>query len=240
MQTVREAGHPNQNPVESLGVKPLKTGAEQLMNRTGADPKAWPWAHKYIADINNRCATPIHGWKTPISVRHGYTPDISAFLQFQFWERVYFKVDEQHPNSKEAAGYWMGVSDTVGDALTYHIWSDKTKKVIQRSAVRSADPNRGGIPNLRVQFDEDIEEKNDPELVEPTNLLDDHNLLCPPPPKASKGPRTNKHKVRWHDAQEAPPDDFGFHDAQETSDEEEVEKLDQSHPSRRKKLQQSC
>jgi len=48
-------------------------------------------------------------WKTPISVRHGYTPDISAFLQFQFWERVYFKVDEQHPESKEAPGYWMGL-----------------------------------------------------------------------------------------------------------------------------------
>jgi len=66
-------------------------------------------------------------WKTPISVRHGYTPDISAFIQFQFWERVYFKVDEQHPESKEAPGYWMGVSYTVGDALMHDIRSDDTK-----------------------------------------------------------------------------------------------------------------
>ena len=52
------------------------------MNRTGAASGAWPWAHKYIASVNNVCATPVHGWKTPISVQHGYTPDVSAFLQF--------------------------------------------------------------------------------------------------------------------------------------------------------------
>ena len=77
-----EPGHPNENPAEALGVNPLKKGVEQLMNRTGADSGAWPWAYKYIAQINNICATPVPGWKTPISVWHGYTPDISAYLQF--------------------------------------------------------------------------------------------------------------------------------------------------------------
>ena len=66
--TWAEPGHPNQNLVEALGVKVLKSGIEQLMNRTGADDGAWPWALKYIADINNHCTSPIHGWKTPISV----------------------------------------------------------------------------------------------------------------------------------------------------------------------------
>ena len=211
--TFSEAGHPNQNPAEALGVKPLKQGAEQLMNRTGAADGAWPWAHKYIASVNNHCATPVHGWKTPISVRHGYTPDVSAFLQFQFWEKVYFKVNDQHPDSKEAPGYWMGVSDTVGDAFTYDIWSDKTKKVIQRSAVRSADPNRGGTPNLRVEFHEDLVGKEKPEIVEPSNILDDPLLMCPPT-AIKKGTRTNKHKVKWHDTLEPPHEDLSsFHDA---------------------------
>ena len=246
--TWSEQGHPNQNPAEALGVKPLKTGTEQLMNRTGAPPGAWPWAQKYIADINNHCATPFHGWRTPISVRHGYTPDISAFLQFQFWEKVYFKIDEQAPNSKEAPGYWMGVSNTIGDAMTYDIWSDRTRKVIQRSAVRSADPNRGGIPNLRVEFAEDIIEE-EPELIDPVNVLDDPNLLCPPKPKRKPGDRTNKHKKRWHDTHEAPPEDVGFYDSQqdETPMEESdftptvtPDELSQSHPARREKLQRSC
>ena len=29
----------------------------------------------------------FHGWKTQLSICHGYTPDILAFLQFRFWER---------------------------------------------------------------------------------------------------------------------------------------------------------
>ena len=106
------------------------------------------------------------GWKTPISKRHNYTPDISAFVQFKCWEKIYFKVDEKYPKSKEAPGYWMGVSDTVGDLITFDIWSDKTKKVLQRSAVRTADPTQDSIPNLQVTFAEDGQAE-EPELVDP-------------------------------------------------------------------------
>ena len=90
--TWSEAGHPNQNPVEAQGVNPLKPGATQLMNGTDAVDGAWSWVHKCIADINNCCATPVLNWKTPIEKCHGFTPDISAFLQFQFWEKVHFKI----------------------------------------------------------------------------------------------------------------------------------------------------
>ena len=75
-----EPYHPNQNPAESLGVKTIKTGAQAIMDRTGAKPYVWPFVHKYIADVHNHCSSPMLNWKTPISVRHGYTLDISAFL----------------------------------------------------------------------------------------------------------------------------------------------------------------
>ena len=149
-----EARHPNQNPAEALGVKPLKQGADMIMNRTGAPPNEWPWAHKYIADINNHCSTPVLNYKTPISVRHGYTPDISPFLQYQFREKVYYKVDEAHPNPKEAAGYWMGISHNIGDALTYVVRSEQTGRFLDCSVLCPADPKHNGIPNLRVPFTE--------------------------------------------------------------------------------------
>src|SRR5210317_2098979 len=69
-------GHPNENPAEPLGVNLLKRGVEVLMNRTGVDDRVWPWAYLYFSDINNICATPNLEWKTPISVHHGYTPDL--------------------------------------------------------------------------------------------------------------------------------------------------------------------
>ena len=86
---------------------------------------------------------PVLDWKTPISVRHGYTCDISAFLQYQFWEQIYFKVDENSPNSKEAPGHWMAVNVPVGDLMTYDIWNHRTRKVIQCSAIRLVDPKKG-------------------------------------------------------------------------------------------------
>ena len=36
----------------------------------------------------------------------------------------------------EKSGRWMGVAHNVGDALTYKILTDDTKKIIFRSAVR--------------------------------------------------------------------------------------------------------
>ena len=138
----------------------------------------------------------------------------------------------------------MGISDTVGDALTYVIWSDATKKILERSAVRSADPNRGGISNLRVKFHEDLIEEEEPEIVEPSNILDSPDLLTPPP--KLKGTRTNKHNIRWHDAQEPPAEDISdFHDSNEVEPKQHsdfgpkitTDDLNRSHPFRRKKLE---
>ena len=259
--TYGEAGHPNQNPIEALGIQPLKTRAEVIMNRTGADDGSLPWIYKYFADIHNISASPRLGWKTPISVRHGYTTGISAFLQYQFWEQIYFKVDENTPSSKEAPGHWMGVSETVGDLMTYDIWNHRTRKVIQCSAIRPADPKKGGIPNLRQVFDQDNLDHIDSEIVEPSNVLDTPGLMNTPTLTFRHRPKsttTNKHKVKWHDTQEATEqevDEFSdFEECQPYEDQDNLPKsqdsdfipptfdddLKQSAPERRKNLTRTC
>jgi hypothetical protein len=52
--------------------------------------------------------------------------------------------------SKEKAGYWLGVAQNVGDALTYHILTDDTQMVIQRSVLRSRKDHHG--TNKRGHF----------------------------------------------------------------------------------------
>ena len=145
--TFSEAGNPNQNPAEAMGVKIIKQGSQGLMNRCGAPNFVWPYSHKYIADINNHCASPFLGWKTPISKRHGYTPDISAFLLYMFWEAVYYKAKDKYPKSNERKGRWIGVSHHVGDMLTYFIYCEDTHQAVSRSSIRSTDPRKGGIIN---------------------------------------------------------------------------------------------
>ena len=82
--TWSEAGYPEQNPVEQGGVRILKSAAAEIIDRTGANPRVWQWVYNYIADVNNHCANRILNWRTPIKKRHGYTPDISALLLYQF------------------------------------------------------------------------------------------------------------------------------------------------------------
>ena len=120
--TLSEAGNPNQNPAETLGVKIIKQGSEGLMNRCGAPDFVLQYSHKYIADINNHRASQFLGWKTPISKLNEYTPDISAYLLYMFWEAIYYKAKDKFPNSTKRKERLLGVSHHVEDMLTYFLY----------------------------------------------------------------------------------------------------------------------
>ena len=57
---------------------------------------------KYVAGLHNICADETLGWWSPFSLRRGLTLDISAYLYFQFYQKVfYYDVEESFPNSKK-------------------------------------------------------------------------------------------------------------------------------------------
>ena len=51
------------------------------------------------------------------------------------------------PESRELSGRFVGISENVGDALTFLIRTDDTHKIISRSVAR---PLTNEDPNLRV------------------------------------------------------------------------------------------
>ena len=61
----------------------------------------------------------------------------------------------------------MGLCPEVGDIMTHWIWSVKTGKALQRSLIQHADPNKGGILNMRLKCHEDTEHEKECELVDP-------------------------------------------------------------------------
>ena len=66
--------------------------------------------------------------------------EISALLIFSFYERVYYLESETpFPNSREKAEWFIGIAENVGDALTFWILTEDTKKIIARSVVRTAE-----------------------------------------------------------------------------------------------------
>jgi hypothetical protein len=136
-----EPHHPQQNPAELRAIQWLKRNIQVIRIRTGAPETVWFWIAKYLVDIHNVTADEtLLGWATPWSKRRGETPDISAFLQFRFYEKVYYHDPSQKfPSTKEKTGYGLGIADNVGDRLCFHILTTDTHRVIERSVIRSAE-----------------------------------------------------------------------------------------------------
>jgi hypothetical protein len=93
------------------------------MKFSGAPANTWLLALMYVCILLNHFASAALGWKTPLQVLTGQTPDISKFLHFSFYEPVYYHSysDSFPSSSNEEQGWWVGIATHVGDALTYMI-----------------------------------------------------------------------------------------------------------------------
>jgi hypothetical protein len=152
-----EPGHPQQNPAELRAVKYLKDHSQVLLDRTGAPEFCWLAACEYIADVHNICSDETINHQIPLEARHGGLQDISAFLEYKFYEEIlYLDSDESFPSSKEKPGWWLGVAHNVGDIMTFKILTHDTEKIICRSVLRPARDDR--FKNKRVRFEPDPED----------------------------------------------------------------------------------
>ena len=126
-----EPGHPQQNAAKLRTIKFLKDHSQVLLDWTGAPNNCWPLACKYIADVHNICADETLGYQIPWELCHGGLQDISAFLEYCFYEKVfYLDSDQSFHSTKEKAGWWVGVASNVGDAMTFKILTEDTRHVV--------------------------------------------------------------------------------------------------------------
>jgi Reverse transcriptase (RNA-dependent DNA polymerase) len=187
-----EPYNPQQNPVESRGIKYLKEHIHVLLDRTGAPDAAWYHAALYLSGVHSILSNPkLPDQMTPKQYRTGVTPDISPWLQFTFWQPILFLDNENSwPSSKERSGYWLGVAENIGDFLTYWIFDDQSKQVLARSVVRPYNKNK------RVKWDPvfashkiqqtaqhggDIKPHKDIILKKLSNIMDDYDNEEPDP-----------------------------------------------------------
>ena len=79
---------------------------------------------------------------TPLQYQSGVIPDISAYLQFTFWQAIlYLDHESDWPASKERSGRWLGIAKGIGDLLTFWILEDQSKNILARSVVRPFSDN---------------------------------------------------------------------------------------------------
>ena len=143
-----------QNPVEGHAIRWLKDHTKILMDRVGAPPDVWLQAFMYLADIHNISANDALRGNTPIAARHGNKPDISAFLQFYFWQKVLFRQEVSFPNSNERAGFFVGIAHNTGDKMTFKILDADTGEITSVTDLHAAEDRLN--PNLRVRFGEPV------------------------------------------------------------------------------------
>ena len=82
------SNHPHQNPAENC-IGTVKMVANRVVDRSGCPGNLWLRAVVFVSMILNGIVHRQLNGHTPTEVRFGYTPDISPFLQYEFYESVY-------------------------------------------------------------------------------------------------------------------------------------------------------
>ena len=166
-----EPHHQHQNFAENR-IGTLKDMTNNVMDRSGCPPSCWLLALMYVTLLLNHLAHQSLNWRTPLEALTGQTPDISAFLEFEFFQPVYFAADNKFPSqSPEQKGRWVGIAESTGDVLTYKILTDDTQEIIHRSAVRPA---------------------GDPDATHPTHPVN-KRLDAPSPGETASSPHVKLH-----------------------------------------------
>ena len=148
----------NQNPVKNHAINWLKESGSVLMDRSNAPENIWFQAHEYLADLHAVTADKTLNWKTPQEMLHGETPDISPYLHFHFYEKVYYlDPTKTYPKTKERSGYWLGVAQHIGDFFTYKILTDDMEVIIFHSVVHLFCVGSFNGENPQVGFDPDLD-----------------------------------------------------------------------------------
>jgi hypothetical protein len=183
-----EPHHPQQNPAENR-IGTLKNVTNRLMDRTGCPAFHWLRASIYCCMLLNVVAHRQLLWRTPTEVCLGYTPDISPFLQFEFYEDVYYYDNDSKgfPTPKELKGKWGGPTQNCGSMMTYWIWPESGTEWIARSAVRSARIPPDGKTNppvtLRLTLDPPAPSPTDSSPADFEDSIDPEDDLPPLTPR---------------------------------------------------------
>jgi hypothetical protein len=118
--TNTEKNSPWQNRTE-VEIRELKKHIRRFMHRTNSPLCLWDFCTKYTIELRNRIARPLpqlHG-RTPYEVITGNTPDISEFLEFTWYQPVWYYESTTFPAQTKHLARLLGVAHKVGQAMCY-------------------------------------------------------------------------------------------------------------------------
>ena len=118
------------------------------MIRHRVPERLWDYGYRWVSDVMNLTHTSAGSLTGTIPLEEvtGETPDISEYLDFGFYDKVWYK--DNAGLSPREPGRWLGVSSQTGRLMTYYVLTS-TGSVVSRSTVQR-------VTNLELQVDEYI------------------------------------------------------------------------------------
>ena len=131
---ISEPNMHNQNPVEGV-IREIRKKWFRTMVRKRVPKQLWDYGVVWCSEImalTHSAAGPIDSG-IPRERITGETEDISEYLDFGFYDKVWYK--DNAGLSEEQPGRWLGVSPNTGRLMCYHILTQRGT-IISRSSVQ--------------------------------------------------------------------------------------------------------
>jgi len=131
-----EAGRSNQNYAAEREIGELKKRWRNRMLKRKVPPRLWDYGLVYETNILNRIPRGQQQ-RTGIELITGETPDISEWLDFELYDRVWYYDQKkiEIDGSGRRLARWLGVAHRVGSDLCYWLLLE-SGKVIARTTVQ--------------------------------------------------------------------------------------------------------
>jgi hypothetical protein len=119
-QKTSEAHSSWQNCAE-IEIRELKKHFRRIMHQVRCPEAFWCYGMEYTKEICKLMSRPSLDWHSAVEVLTGETPDISEYLNFDFYGWVKYYYPHIGLADNVFLGRWLGVAHNVGQAMNYWI-----------------------------------------------------------------------------------------------------------------------
>jgi Reverse transcriptase (RNA-dependent DNA polymerase) len=138
-----------QNHRAETEIREVKTKWKIRMRENQVPSRLWDYGLVYISEVQSLLARGLDQ-RPGIEKVMGQTVDISEWLDFDFYDRVWYwdKPKTDMTNEQARIGRWLGIAHRVGSDMTYWILTE-SGKVIARSTVQHITTSDIGTDAIR-------------------------------------------------------------------------------------------
>ena len=131
---ITEPYRPNHNFAEGV-IREVRKKWFRVMVQKNVPQRLWDYGLQWVCDIQNRTSNSARGLdgRCPLERVTGETVDISEYLDFGFYDWVWYRENAGLGETK--LGRWLGVSHRVGTLMSFWILTS-TGKVLSRTTVQ--------------------------------------------------------------------------------------------------------